>query len=369
MRSEPAVSSLAPDVFALRFAGGGYDAMVARGTVSSRRRTAWVAALVILATVQPAAAQTPSPPPSTSPSAEARRAATYAEAAAAAAEGRWADAREKLRAVLAIRSSPKVLFSLAQAEEQLGQVASAQADYRQASQGALATPGEGDVVAAADAAQRSLESRVPHVRVEVSGPGASAASATLDDQPIALGTAVAVDPGGHRVTVTAPGMQTSTTSISIAERQQVVLPVRLEALAEATVVVPARHAPMGTATPVAPADAATPATSAAPWQTVGRVVAGAGVVAMGVGAAFGVLSIHKHDDAQKACPASTCPDASGVSLWHDAVNAGNVSTIALVLGGVAAAGGIVLWLAAPRAGAGRAAVGLGPGLVQGEVAW
>src|SRR4051794_8313424 len=66
------------------------------------------------------------------PTSEAQRTDLYREATKAASAGRWAEAKERLRAAIAIRSSPKVLFSLAQSEEQLGQLASAQADYARA---------------------------------------------------------------------------------------------------------------------------------------------------------------------------------------------------------------------------------------------
>jgi hypothetical protein len=341
---------------------------VVSGVGSSRGRATWVLLLVLLGAELPAAAQTAESPGSPG-NPEARRAAIYAEAAAAASAGRWAEARDRLRTVLAIRSSPKVLFSLAQAEEQLGAVASAWADYGKALEGAKAA-GEGDVVAAAVAATRSIERRVPHVRVVVTGvAGTIAATTTLDDRPIALDTAVAVDPGEHRVTVVAPGMVTSTASVTVAEGQQVELPIRLARQPDVASPPPA---PVVSATldhPAMTAAPAPPVSTAGPWPTIGVIVAGAGIVTLGVGAGFGVESIVKHGDAQKACPGSTCADASGVSLWHDAVTAGNVSTLAIALGGALTAGGIVVWLMAPRSSYGGATVGVGPGFVQVGDTW
>src|SRR5262245_52494001 len=52
---------------------------------------------------------------------DAERKALYREGVDAAASGRWAEAKDLFNKVLAIRASPKVFFSLAQAEEQLGQ--------------------------------------------------------------------------------------------------------------------------------------------------------------------------------------------------------------------------------------------------------
>src|SRR5258706_9366348 len=107
--------------------------------------------------VIPTRAEARAPASATTDEREAQRADLFRDATKAAGAGRWAEAKERLRAVLAIRSSPKVVFSLAQAEEQLGQLASAQADYARSMEGAAAE-GKSDVVQAAEAAQRALAS-------------------------------------------------------------------------------------------------------------------------------------------------------------------------------------------------------------------
>ncbi len=332
-----------------------------------------------------AAARGPAPGDAGGEDREAQRTELYREAVKAASAGHWLESRERLRAVLAIRSSPKVLFSLAQAEEQLGQLASAQADYARALQGA-ALEGKGDVVRAAELAERALAPRVPHLRIVLAGGehGDGPASATLDDQPVALAATVAVDLGDHRVVVNAPGMRTATAIVKLGEGQQLELPVALEvehpAPARAAAVPPALApaptrplAPQGRdprpswREPVAAPEA--PRAAASPLRTAGLVTAGLGVLALGAGAVFGVASIAKHDDAERACPGAACADASGVSLWHDAVTFGDVSTAALVLGGVGVVVGAVLWLAAPTSSGGSTQVGLGPGSFQLRDVW
>lgn len=248
-----------------------------------------------------------------------------------------------------MRMSPKVLFSLAQAEEQLGQVASAQADYGRALEGAKAA-GESEVVTVADQAQRALEPRVPHVRIVVLGAPAASASATLDELPVAVGIAVAVDPGAHRLLVSAPGMQEVNASVAIGERQQLDVPVHLEA-------------PVGTGAtaPGATSRAAMPAlvgqraaSRASPWRTVGLVTAGVGIVALGVGAAFGLVARSENDQSNSSgCHGNDCT-ADAAAMRREALNSANVSTVAFVAGGVLAAGGVVLWLVAPTGDADRA---------------
>jgi hypothetical protein len=320
---------------------------------------------------------------------EAQRTALYREASTAAGAGHWAEARERLRAALAIRSSPKVLFSLAQTEEQLGQVASAQADYVRSIEGATAA-GEGEVVQAAEQARRALSPRVPHVRVVVSVAGAartrvsaSSPSARLDGQPIGLSAAVAVDPGEHQLVVSAPGMRTATANVKVAEGQQLDVPVSLDPDSPVPPPSPsAQSAPAAAHEPLAPpsrvvhaesppsgARGETPTSAASPWRAVGLITAGAGVVALGVGTAFGLDSMSKHNSAEKVCPGATCADANGASQWHDAVTAGNAATAAFVVGGVALVGGAILWLVAPTSSGAGTRVGFGPGRVELQGAW
>jgi hypothetical protein len=296
--------------------------------------------LALAAAERPVAAQQRAPT-DIAQTAEDRRTTLYREGVDAATAGRWADARDRFREALAIRSSPKVLFSLAQAEEQLGQVASAQADYGRALEGAKAAA-ESDVVAAAEQAQRAIEPRVPHVRVVVSG--ASGATATLDEQPIVVGTAVAMDPGAHRVVVSAPGMRAVTASLAIGERQTLDVPVHLEP-----------PGPPPTRLETAPRVTS----SAVPWRTIGLVAAGAGVVGIGVGTAWGLVAKSKNDQSNSSgCTGDRCT-ASAAAVRHDALSAASASTVAFVVGGVLAAGGVVLWLVAPTRDADHA-VGVTP---------
>jgi hypothetical protein len=315
---------------------------------------------------------------------ETQRVELYREASKAAASGHWAEAKERLRAVLAIRSSAKVLFSLAEAEEHLGQLAHAQADYARSLEEAAAE-GKTEVVEAAEQAQRALAARVPHVRVVVSGaepgrPGTSAsasgASATLDDQPVPVGTAVALDPGEHRLVVNAPGMRATVRDMKVGEAEQVELSVSLEpdhaarALPPPVSPVPPPVSPVPAPIPSpAAVGAETRANPALPWRVAALTSAATGVVALGLGAAFGVASMRKHSEADNACPGTTCSTAAGASLWHEAVTTGNASTAWFVLGGLGLVGGGILWFCAPRTNGAWFQVGIDPASVHVRGAW
>lgn len=286
----------------------------------------------------PAAAQT-APPGEVDR--EAQRTQLYRQAVDAANAGRWADAAGTLRAVLAIRSSPKVLFTLGQAEEHVGRLSAAYDAYARALADAEAER-QTDVADTAAVALRSLGPRVPVVRVMVSGGGAAGATATIDDRAAPPGQIVRVDPGAHHVAVSAPGAHAVESTITIGEGQRLDVPVTLELDSTgpaATTTGPQPSAEQPEEPPGAPSSL---------WRTVGLVAAGAGVLGMGVGTYFGFDAISKNNASnQSGCNGNTCT-AGAYATREDAKSAASVSTIAFVVGGALAAGGVTLWLLAPR---------------------
>ena len=108
-------------------------------------------------------------------------------------------------------------------------------------------------------------------------------------------------------------------------------------------------------------------------RTVGIVVGAAGVIALGVGAVFGLVATCHLSDAKAACHGSypTCspgdegPVRDAESAARDTAT---VSTIGFVAGGVLLAGGVALYLTAPR-GQKTATVGFTPGGVVVRSAW
>jgi serine/threonine-protein kinase len=301
-----------------------------------------VAVAVLAAPLLPvtAAAQTP-PAPATPADGdrEAQRTDLYKQAVDLANAGRWADAAEKLRAVLAIRSSPKVRFTLGQAEEHVGRLSTAYDAYAQALADAEAAR-QTDVADTAGVALRSLGPRVPVVRVVVTGEGASAATATIDDHAAHIGEPVRVDPGTHHIAVSAAGARTVESTVTVAESQHLDVPVEL-AQEEATVT-PASPAP-------APEGEAPSTTSRSNlWPTVGLIAAGVGVVGLGVGTYFGFDAISKNNASnQSGCNGNTCT-AGAYGTREDAKSSATLSTVSFVAGGLLAAGGVTLWLLAPR---------------------
>ena len=83
-------------------------------------------------------------------------------------------------------------------------------------------------------------------------------------------------------------------------------------------------------------------------RTVGVVLMGVGAAGLVVGTIFGVDALQKNNDAKDVCGDDTsCPTQEGENLSDDAQQAALVSTIGFVAGGLALAGGAVVYLTAP----------------------
>jgi hypothetical protein len=118
----------------------------------------------------------------------------------------------------------------------------------------------------------------------------------------------------------------------------------------------AHTAPAAAPTPSAAAASAAPPPSAAEaaatehgegldGQRIAALsVGGLGVAGVGIGIAFGVVSMNHGKTRDRECPSHVGCSPAAVRAADSAISAGNISTIAFVAGGVALASGIVLWL-------------------------
>lgn len=236
--------------------------------------------------------------------------------------------------------------TLGECYEKQGKLGSAWQQYTTAAQ--LASKQR--EVARAKAAERqaaALRARaatmIPEMPAEISDlPGLTV---SVDGKPMARaqwGTGLPVDAGEHEVTVTAPGRR------------------RFEKRWTAVNGTPTKVAVTGMEVDTGAgdgsgdgagggADTAGGAASRS-WQLpAGIAVAGAGLAALGVGAALGVLAIDKNgaSNADGHCDATGCDD-TGFSLRTDALALGDGSTAAFIAGGVLLAGGVVVAVLAPR---------------------
>jgi hypothetical protein len=266
---------------------------------------------------------------------ESRRSALYREGIQLAEAGRWAEAVARFREVVAIREAPRALYTLAQAEEHTGALATAARTYERALAGARSASAA-DVAQSAAAALAIIEPRIPRIVVGLERPS-EGATATVDGVPANFGDPVRVDPGEHQVSVVAPGRKPSTSVVRIAEGQ--VLRVA-KALAPDT-------------TPEEPAASTTPAerppSERAPFPTVPVIVAGVGLAFGVAGVTLRLVGQSRYDTASGNCPGGVCPRPSDAETGNEGRGQIIIGDVLLGVGGAALAGAALLWFFEPRA--------------------
>jgi hypothetical protein len=274
---------------------------------------------------------------------EARRSALYREGVQLANAGRWKEAVQRFLQVVAIRSAPPALYTLAQAEEHTGALASAEKTYEKALTAARAS-GASDVADAAARALSAIAPRVPRL-VIVSPAGVDNATATIDGVPAPIGETVKVDAGDRLVVVSAPGRRSFEATVRVAEGQSLDVRPSLAPAAEAE----AAPKPGLASTPESPV-AAEPAQRGGPssFPTVPVVVGAVGIAAGATGLVLRLVGQSQYDGASSNCTANACTSQSDV----DRGNAGRTQIIAgtvlLGVGAAAVGSALVLWFVAPR---------------------
>ena len=224
------------------------------------------------------------------------------------------------------------------------------------------------------------------VAKEASGKDVSSVKASMDGEPLATqldGTALSIDPGVHSFAFETAGQPKVEKQLVIREGQKGRRePVTFGVAASAPPVAgPVAAAPASVVVQVLPASAekakTASQTESAPTKsgessglgaqkTAAIVVAGVGVVGVGIGAVFGLRAMSKLNQANAACP-NECSDQNGVELWKSTTTAGNIATAAFIVGGVGLAAGAVLWFTAKPSASTE--VSVGPGSIELKGSW
>jgi hypothetical protein len=223
-----------------------------------------------------------------------------------------------------------------------------------------------------DCGQRleDLQSAIPTVVFDIkdaAGRDLLGVQVSIDgNAPAAAGvTAVPLDPGPHAFHFEAAGAPPVDESLVLREGERD---------RRVSVVIGSPSATTPTAPPVepeskgAPVEAPPPqgeqasAASAGDTQRLaGWITGGAGVAAMGAGIVVGLAAKSSYDGAS-GCSGTTCTSTTGFNTSKSAIGTGNAATGIFVVGALATAAGVVLWLTAPKAastGAGGSTLNLG----------
>jgi hypothetical protein len=272
--------------------------------------------------------------------------------------GKFAEACPKLAESQKLDPGVGTQFNLADCYEKVGQTASAWAGFLEAASAAKSM-GQADREKVARERAAALASRLSKLTI-TSTEGASISGLEIKRDGTAIGralwgTAIAVDPGSHVIEVTAPGKKPWQTTAKVeGDKASIVVTIP-----------PLEDAPAAAPPPVGETMTADASSAGASRRTLGIVVAGVGVVGLGVGTAFALKAKSSNDDSLTHCDPidkNSC-DQQGVDQRTNARSAGNIATVSVGLGIAALVAGGVLYFTAPTGDKPRAMIvpSAGPG--------
>jgi len=304
-----------------------------------------VAVLVLLGT--PVAGQPV--PPSTR---EAARALAN-EGAQLFDKGDFLGAYDKLSQAEKLMPVPTLALEVARCLERLGRLVAASEQYTVIA----AMPIRDDLKPAqkevqqeakltASAELAALNQRLPRLLLSVEGPNPQTLHIDGKALPLTqIGVPLPVDPGNHHLVASRPAATWSQTVTAI-EHQTLAVVVRLTA-ASSPPPAPSPSAPPGTGPPPPPTTP-TPDSTLVP---IGWVLVGLGGASLVVSLGTYVAAVDKEGELAELCPDGTCrrsqvgPEIEDEIASYDALS--TAATVTLVAGGVLAAAGTALLIAAP----------------------
>jgi hypothetical protein len=306
--------------------------------------------------------------PAKSPGDAAAAQALFYEARNLAQKGHFTEACPKFEESLRLDYGIGTEFNLADCNEKVGKIASAWSGFLSVAASAKAQNQAQREKVARDRA-KALEARLPKLVIEVEKPvpGLEVKRDGVVVGSAAWGTPVPVDPGSHKITATAPNKEKFEAKVDSAEGKQGKIVVKELANAHVAAA-PPPVAPAPIAAKPAPVIVAPPPPQDPPpaepppvqtyfpepvvergnntQRTIGWIVTGLGAAGLGIGAGFGIASLSKRNESNPHCVGEFC-NAQGVMLRDDAIQAGNVATVASIAGGAALLGGILLIATSP----------------------
>ncbi len=251
------------------------------------------------------------------------------------------------------------LVNLARCNEEWGKTATAYTLYAELEQRATEKK-QNERIELAKRHRAALLPKLSRVTIKLAA-RAPNESAKLDGDALPadrFDNAFAVDPGPHSLEISAPDRETWKHPFDLAPASNET--INVPELAPATAV--ATTKPVPPAAETAPPPAREEAGSSR--KTVGFIVGGAGIVALGVGAFFGVRAIGKKSDVDDQCgdDRAVCRNFSaGHDAYEGAQSSALLSTILVPVGLVATGVGIFLVVTSPKSSS-SASVILAPSL-------
>ena len=270
------------------------------------------------------------------------------------AQGKTDEACEKFASSQRLAPAIGTLLNLAVCRDKQGRNATAWSLFADAEAEAQRA---GDAVRAKLAHEKlaAIAPQLKKVVIEVPAPPAGTV-VKLDGVPLptgALGTEIPLDPGDHDLEVTAPGKKTWSQAKLNLGPSAMTVHVRVELENEAPALAPPPVAPVETPAPAPPPETTpSPETTAAAEddaERAGRVrvkriagiaIGGAGIVAIAIGAGYGLTAIgRKNDESRYPYPAGV---GDQIIVYDQAKDAQNIGIAFATVGALAVGGGVAL---------------------------
>lgn len=289
--------------------------------------------------------------------------ALFDSALRAMKEGKYAEACPKLENSQRIDPGVGTLLYLGECYEKIGRTASAWATFREAQSQAEASGQAKRAKAAKDRVDK-LEPQLSYLTLEVaegtrSLPGLVVKRNGVDAGSGIFGNAVPQDPGPTKIDVTAPDHESFSVTVTIQARarQTVLIPTLAQSepaakpltMPEPPALTPpppqAKSEPPPGGPPLPP-----PVEESEPGsgqRLVGLVVAGVGVVGLGVGSYFGIAAIGEEKKADRSCGPKLCAEPAAFDHSDTARSHAVLANIGFIAGGALFATGTVVYLLAP----------------------
>lgn len=261
-------------------------------------------------------------------------------------DARFEDALELLTRAESVIHAPTHLLFIARAQAELGNLVEAKEAYIKVIHEQLDDKAPPAFVQAKEDARSELEAlqkRLASLKIMVTGAERSDVEVTIDGKPlpnIAIGVSSDASPGERRLVVSAPGKATQDLVVQLEEGQSETVTVEL--------------VPQATESDAAPdhveSEEVPPARSNK--KMIGYVLGGTGIIGVGVGSAFGVMTL---SDARRVRDDdSLCPDDQCSSKGDDAVSKAKtkalIANIGVGVGAALVAVGAYLIITAPTSG-------------------
>jgi hypothetical protein len=196
--------------------------------------------------------------------------------------------------------------------------------------------------------------RIAGLTISVSAPPGAELRLLIDGVVVAsslVDSELPADPGEHVVEASSPGYLKATARVTLTSADKKTVSLKLEADPNAPAAMPLSQGPEAKPMPtgagsanavVLPPAAPQPVPEKAPSRAAAYVAWGVGLAGVGVGTAFGVMTLKGKQDLDSQCTDNTCPQSSSGTV-DSAKRNGNISTIAFAVGGAGLLLGTVLY--------------------------